>query len=111
MEVAQVGGGLKYLLYLNMKDDYLTDNPGSLTTNVTGYYEARTFYTPMPTTRPTINDYRTTIHWEPNIKTDANGKASVSFYNTLPPTDVRVIVQGITAGGVPISADTGYKIR
>jgi len=110
-EVAQVGGGLKYLVYLNMKDDYLTDNPGTLTTGVTGYYEARTFYKPFPTTRPTIADFRTTIHWEPNIKTDINGKATVSFYNAVPQTNVRIIVQGITPDGKPITAVTGYLIK
>lgn len=112
-EVAQAGPGmkLKYLLYLNMKENYLTDNPGTLTASVDGYYEARTFYTALPSARPSITDFRTTIHWEPNVKTDANGNATVNFNNTISPTKVRVIVQGISANGMPVSAVTGYEIK
>jgi hypothetical protein len=102
---------LKYLLFINLKDGYLTDNPGSIDTEIEGYYQARTFYEPLPNAKLSMNDYRSTIHWQPDIKTDAAGKATVSFYNTLLPADVRVVVQGITDTGKPLVTATTYEVR
>jgi hypothetical protein len=101
----------RYLLYLTMQDNYTTDNPGFLVTEIPGYYQARTFYEPPPNAKPSIADYRSTIHWEPDIKTDANGKATVSFYNAVPQTGIRVIVQGISDVGLPLNSVGGYKVN
>jgi hypothetical protein len=101
----------RYLLYLTLDESAMFDNPGSLNPDITGYYEARNFYKPLPNARPSINDYRTTINWEPDIKTDATGKASVSFYNALPQTDVRIVVQGITSSGAPVASTTDYAVK
>jgi hypothetical protein len=99
----------RYLLYLNLIDDAAIDNPGSLSTDVDGYYQARTFYQPPPNAKLSMADFRSTIHWEPFIKTDALGKATVSFYNGSAATSVKVFVQGITDKGVPISVECGYS--
>jgi hypothetical protein len=102
---------LRYLLYLTLKDNYLIDNPGSLSLNVTGYYNARDFYKPVPSARPALADYRTTIDWEPNIKTDNTGHAAVSFYNGNLQGNVQVILQGISNTGTPVAVTAGYEIR
>jgi len=83
---------------------------GWLSANIAGYYQVRTFYQPLPNAKPSLADYRTTIHWEPDIKTDAAGKATVSFYNAAPPTDVRIILQGITGNGEPVNTSASYKV-
>jgi hypothetical protein len=101
----------RFLLYLTMQDNYTLDIPGFLITDIPGYYQARTFYEPPPNAKPSIADYRSTIHWEPDIKTDANGKATVSFYNAVPSTHVRVIAQGITPEGVPLSETSTYEVN
>ncbi|GAB3931429.1 carboxypeptidase-like regulatory domain-containing protein [Mucilaginibacter myungsuensis] len=44
-------------------------------------------------------DYRATIHWEPNILTDLNGKAKVSFYTSDLPSNYTLNLQGITHDG------------
>src|SRR5476651_1310264 len=77
------GSRLTYVIVLTTKADALIDNPGSLDAQISGYYNARDFYAPAPNAQPSLSDYRSTIHWQPNIKTDENGKATVSFYNTL----------------------------
>lgn len=72
-------------------------------------------YKPMPFTLPkqfyrpryTIKnvsanpgtDLRSTIHWEPNIITDKNGKATVSFYTSDRPNDYTVVVEGSDMNG------------
>ncbi|MES2278749.1 MAG: MG2 domain-containing protein [Bacteroidota bacterium] len=92
--------------------DPLIDNPGSLSLDVQGYYQARTFYKPQyDTAKPGKTDIRTTIHWEPNIKTDINGQAAVSFYNTSGSASISVIVQGITADGTPVSTEAHYAVK
>jgi hypothetical protein len=100
----------RYLLYLTLTDNAMIDNPGFLITNIPGYYQARTFYEPPPNAKPSIADYRSTIHWQPDIKTDATGKATVSFYNTLPSTDIRIIVQGISPEGNLLSNSAIYTV-
>ena len=89
----------------------MTDNPGALSTDIDGYYQARAFYSPPPNAKLSVADYRTTIHWEPNIKTDAAGKATVSFYNAVPQTDIRVIVQGLMADGKPVASVAKYNVK
>ncbi len=44
-------------------------------------------------------DLRSTIFWEPNIITDASGKATVSFYSADKAADYSVIVEGTDMGG------------
>lgn len=46
-----------------------------------------------------IDDARTSVYWNGNIITDANGKASVSFYTADLPATYIVTVSGVTANG------------
>ena len=55
------------------------------------------FYSPrygVKETQNTLPDLRSTIHWEPNIVTDENGKATVSFFSSDHPTKYTVIIEG-----------------
>ncbi|MBW4890772.1 hypothetical protein KXQ82_13660 [Mucilaginibacter sp. HMF5004] len=76
-----------------------------------GYYNARAFYEPKYLQASTKPDMRTTIHWEPNITTNAGGEATVSYYNADPKSKIRVIVQGVTDKGVPVAATAGYVVK
>lgn len=46
-----------------------------------------------------LPDLRSTIHWEPNIITDKEGKASVSFYSSDLPGQYSIIVEGTDMNG------------
>ena len=101
-----------FIIYLTLKPNAMGgDHLDSYIEDVNGYYNARTFYGPKYTAPSANPDYRTTLHWEPNITTDANGEATVSFYNADPKTNIRVVAQGVTDKGVPVSATTTYKIQ
>ena len=80
--------------------------------DMVGYYKAREFYKP---TRQEMNnnlDTRTnTIHWEPNITTNDEGEATVSFYNTVQAGNIRLVVQGITNTGIPLAATGTYNVK
>ncbi len=45
------------------------------------------------------------------ISTDAEGKATVSYYNADPKSKIRIVVEGLTEKGVPIVVTSGYTIR
>lgn len=88
--------------------DYL-DNT---TADMVGYAKARVFYTPKLGNMDNTPDPRTnTIHWQPNIVTNANGEASISFYNTDRKSNVRLLIQGVTDSGEPVSATAGYAVK
>jgi len=79
--------------------------------DIDGYYEARTFYMPKyekPNTRP---DLRNTIHWEPNVTTNANGEATITYYNADPKTKIRIVAEGITDKGLPVVATAAYEVK
>jgi hypothetical protein len=91
---------------LGMKDIF--DNTMA---DVVGYTKARTFFKPRYEAPEDKPDYRTTIHWEPGITTDAKGEATISFYNADPKTKVHLLVQGITDKGVPVVATAAYLVK
>ncbi|MCD4794294.1 MAG: TonB-dependent receptor plug domain-containing protein [Bacteroidales bacterium] len=65
-------------------------------------YRVREFYSPnykfnkQPDVR---NDFRTTVYWEPNLKTDKSGKAELTFYNTDEISSFKTTVEGIGIDG------------
>ncbi len=46
---------------------------------------------------PEENDYRRTLYWNPDLATDADGKAKIEFYNNATCRNMSVDAQGITA--------------
>ncbi|MEA5459047.1 TonB-dependent receptor plug domain-containing protein [Arcicella sp. LKC2W] len=79
-----------------------------------GYNVAREFYAPkydvdIPDhVRP---DFRSTLHWQPNVRTDANGKASITYWNTDASTDVRIMIEGVSAQGNIGIAKIEYGVK
>jgi len=65
-----------------------------------GWAKVRVF--PVPTYQPGYDgprtDFRETIYWNPTVKTDASGKASVSFYLSDAVTSFRVTSEGFGGG-------------
>lgn len=56
-------------------------------------------------------DYRTTLYWTPNIQTDENGLAVLSFYNSDLRTTVQITAEGITANGHTGTAKIVYEVK
>ena len=113
--VRSSGPGFVFIIYLTLKPGALFKNGDGITTaSVQGYYETRTFYKPIHSSSGFDSqkpDLRNTIHWEPEVKTDANGLATVTFYNADPKTNIRIVVQGVTDTGEPVSATKGYVVK
>ncbi|WP_165864968.1 TonB-dependent receptor plug domain-containing protein [Rufibacter latericius] len=62
---------------------------------------AREFYMPHydKPSEVELPDLRTTLFWSPTVVTDANGRASFSFFSSDSKTTYRAVVEGLTSGG------------
>jgi len=101
-----------FLITLKIKPGNYDQQLSKLNVDVTGYYEGRMFYSPNYSKDDTAReDSRITIHWEPYLKTDANGKATVRFYNADPKSKIRIDLQGLTVDGVPVVGQASYQVN
>lgn len=75
-----------------------------LSHKIKGYDRPRSFYAPdYEADKDNDNaDFRTTIFWDPEVKTDDKGNASVSFYTADLATRYRMVVEGVTEQGRPV---------
>src|SRR5690606_35147475 len=66
-----------------------------------GYIEQRKFYVPKYDTpeRRAVNDIRTTVYWNPDVKTGEDGRAQLEFYNADGKGSYRVVVEGVDTHG------------
>ena len=73
-------------------------------TSFKGYDNPVEFYAPTYPNGPVQGDkdYRRTIYWNPEVKTNADGVASVSFYNNGYSRSLTVSAEGLTADGIPV---------
>ncbi|MBX2895860.1 MAG: carboxypeptidase-like regulatory domain-containing protein [Cyclobacteriaceae bacterium] len=82
---------------------------------VSGYSSPHEFKSPdfsNLTTNKEKPDYRSTIYWNPNLKTDdTSGTCSVSCFAADLPGRYRVVVEGITQSGKPIRAESVILIQ
>jgi len=79
-----------------------------------GYNVAREFYAPkyevaIPDhVRP---DFRSTLHWQPNVRTDTHGKATITYWNTDAKATIRIIAEGVSAQGLVGVAKVEYGVK
>jgi len=77
-------------------------NPSIANITPKGFNKVREFYSPRhdrPGNADKLPDLRTTVYWNPYLKTDADGKTSFNFFNADGPGAYKVIVEGINADG------------
>lgn len=53
---------------------------------------------------PPMEDFRRTLYWAPNVKTDDNGTATIEFYNNSNCKDIYISAEGLTPDGKCIFA-------
>ncbi len=64
-----------------------------------GFNKASTFKTEDYNVIPPMADFRRTIWWQPDITTDAQGKAKVEFFNNSTCEEMYISVEGMTLDG------------
>jgi hypothetical protein len=90
------------LAIIHCKKNYRKESIGIRNTYFQGFAPQRLFYNPNYEHAPLPNekDYRRTLYWNPDVKTDASGKATVSFYNNATCKLMNVSAETVTANGV-----------
>jgi hypothetical protein len=96
--------------------DTYTDRPVLYSANIkfSGYNEPRIFYSPKHSSTLETDykpDLRTTLFWEPNIKVENNKDLYLNYFNADNSSTIKVIVEGITADGIPVTGETEYEVR
>ena len=74
-------------------------NKGLRRTYFQGFNQASTFKTEDYSVIPPMADFRRTIWWQPDITTDAEGKAKVEFFNNSTCEEMYISVEGMTPDG------------
>lgn len=86
----------------------------SSTMKFSGYNEPRIFYSPIHH-KSLESDYkpdlRTTLFWEPNIKVEDHKDLFLKYFNSDNPSVVKIIVEGITTAGIPVTGKTEYEVK
>lgn len=55
-------------------------------------------------------DFRSTLYWNPLVKTNSEGKAAVTFYLSDDTGTVRIKLEGMTANGQPFSKEAEIEV-
>ena len=89
-----------YLPVVSLKTNsksYRGNPKGAIMFPYQGFYMAREFYQPdYENKNIQTPDNRTTIYWDPEIRTDSNGTAKVSFYNSDLKGKVLIRISGVS---------------
>jgi len=87
-------------LMINNKNEQVYDVKKTISK---GFYMAREFYKPIYETASArqnpVKDLRSTIHWESNIVTDEEGRASFEFFTADGPGTYLITIEGIDLQG------------
>ena len=91
-------------IYIYRRIIYTTESQKGLRrTHYQGYNIPETFQMEDVNILPPLENLRRTIYWEPNVKTDANGDAKITFYNNLSAKQLYISAEGITTDGKVIT--------
>ncbi|MBE6200305.1 MAG: hypothetical protein E7138_08460 [Rikenellaceae bacterium] len=66
---------------------------------IDGYSTPVEFYSPDYSLLPKDEDYRRTLYWNPNVKTDNEGKATIEFYNNSSCKNIDISAETLTKDG------------
>lgn len=86
----------------------------SLNKKFSGYTASRIFFSPqhLSDSKSAIEpDLRSTLFWQPDINLEGNKEVILNFYNGDISTPVRVIAEGITTTGVPVTGKAEYEVK
>jgi hypothetical protein len=79
-----------------------------------GYSLTRKFYSPAydtPSGQTKMADLRSTIYWNPDIITDAQGKASITYFNADDTGTCKVTLEGLDTKGKLIRKTVTYGVK
>jgi hypothetical protein len=101
MAAVSVLGGPAIMILTRPASKRRQYNPNVANIDPKGFNKVREFYQPRydKPGSDKLPDLRSTIYWNPYLKTDTNGKASFNFFNADGPGNYKVVIEGINADG------------
>ncbi|MDO4739004.1 MAG: hypothetical protein Q4A50_10380, partial [Bacteroidales bacterium] len=94
----EVHGAVRIYIYTHRR--FTTESQKGLRrTYFQGFNKPSTFKMEDYSVIPPMADFRRTIYWNPNVKTDAQGKAKVEFFNNSTCEEMYISVEGMTEDG------------
>ncbi|TAL67642.1 MAG: hypothetical protein EPN88_07425, partial [Bacteroidetes bacterium] len=81
---------------------------------ISGYNASRVFYSPqhLPDSNSDLNpDLRSTLYWNPSINLESTKEVILNYYNGDKSSLIRIIAEGITTTGIPITGRAEYEVR
>ena len=90
------------IVVMHIKKKYQKEPIGIRNTTFSGFSYPREFYSLQygQGIMPDKTDYRRTIYWNPDVKTDADGKATVSFFNNSTCRKLNISAETVTENGI-----------
>ena len=91
-------GAVRIYLYTHKR--FTTESQKGLRrTYFQGFNKPETFKMEDYSIIPAMADFRRTIYWDPNVRTDSKGKAKVTFYNNSTTQDMYISAEGMSEDG------------
>jgi hypothetical protein len=100
----QTDAFVKEIHITTYKDGYRRSYPAGINTfKIAGFSKVREFYSPkyQAIKSDKKDDNRSTLYWNPNVQTDKNGRAKLSFYNSDKVTNYLINAEGVSNSGDP----------
>ena len=87
---------------ITLKKNFQRIPNGVRSTTFDGYSYTKEFFSPQYNRYrvPAENDFRRTIYWNPDVKTDKDGHARVTFYNNGTSKGMNISAETVTENGV-----------
>ena len=89
-------------VFLYSHHTFPSKQKGARHTFFDGYSKVETFQMPDYSLMPKEVDHRRTLYWNPAVKADRRGEATIEFYNNSSCRQITVSAEGITADGRPV---------
>ena len=107
-------GILNFTTYKGDLPDFQLDNRATIT-KYEGLQLKREFYSPVyetaAQTESRLPDFRNLLYWSPDIKFNADGKKTISFYTSDQENNYTIMLQGISSSGKAGSASLNIQVK
>ena len=99
LRCSEVEQQLPVVLYCYTHRSFLNLAKGLRVTHFEGFNIPSKFQMEDYSKIPPMEDFRRTLYWQPDVRTDSEGKAKVEFYNNSSCREMFISVEGMTPDG------------
>lgn len=92
-------------IYLYVHKRFFNKEKGIRRTHFQGFNVPTAFEMEDYSVMPPMEDFRRTLYWKPDLKTDANGNATVEFFNNSSCKHIYYSAEGLSQEGRPLVSE------